>query len=797
MKRSVLLLALLFAALPAFAQTTVVSGTVKDANGIPYVGAQIRAQLVLAGAGVSGQPVVTVNDAQQCRSSGFGSAPCKVPFTATVGPVGLDSTASFTLSLQDNSLVTPASTQWKIDVNTIGAPPPLGTGPQTCSATVTITGASQSLTSTFSACPALSAVIGGSSPSSIPGTPGVTTVPITSGLLVENRHLVGENPCAAVDYSGNGNNATGCNGTAPTNIAVTGGTQFNGNGNFQWPTGITSAGRSFAFYACFQNPASSTANNFLFISSATPTGFGVTTNFPAINTLFGGSRLFTLANNAVASQTNFPFNGCGTVGVSQGATDHIYWNGQETTFYNGTGTSAGVGTGTLLVGGNSGNFWQGPVCWDDVWNRAIAQSEHLAVANFLNVICPNRGFTAPFAGLTNAGDMIDTTGDSIIGDFALTTRWQSQVVLNPALAWNTITEPMTNNGLPGKSLGQMAADVNYEVWPMLRGAGVANGVGGRNTVVAWGGTNDCAASATAATIEQRLAKFSSFLKEYPNGAPKLIFATMLSRTGVDACKNSWNTLERLNAPLYVDYNVDIADDPLVGADGAFAVSAWFQADGIHWTQAAATNMGAFYFQRALNALWGPQGFSSANTYTATSTAATAITSTSSSGSISTINMAANPWVAGMSCVVAGAAVGGYNSPAGHGWFILTANATSVTFQNTVSGLGAGGAAGTIQCAQELDQDTLFENLGGAGTGQSHILQTCMGRDPNLPKLIQVTDTNAAGWGTITSLVGETFNGAATFTVPVVVAATKFPVIRLDKILTSASAAGCSWRVTVQ
>ena len=150
-----------FDLLVCFAQSTQVTGTVKDVNGIPYAGGQIKAQLVLNGAGVTGQPVVTVNNTQQCISAGQGSAPCKVGFNGTQGPLALDPTGSFSISLQDNSLVTPSGTQWLFTVTSTGVPPPLGTGPQTCSATVTITGASQSVSPSFSACPALSATGGG------------------------------------------------------------------------------------------------------------------------------------------------------------------------------------------------------------------------------------------------------------------------------------------------------------------------------------------------------------------------------------------------------------------------------------------------------------------------------------------------------------------------------------------------------------------------------------------------------------------------------------------------------------
>jgi hypothetical protein len=152
-------------ALPAAAQTTLVTGTVTDSNGIPYAGATLKAQLVTtAGSPVTGTPTVTVTGSLRCIQAGFGSSPCQVPFLGTVGPITLDSGGNIPgggINLQDDALVTPASTQWLFSVTSQGSPPPLGTGPQSCTAQITITGASQIVTASFSACPALSKSGGG------------------------------------------------------------------------------------------------------------------------------------------------------------------------------------------------------------------------------------------------------------------------------------------------------------------------------------------------------------------------------------------------------------------------------------------------------------------------------------------------------------------------------------------------------------------------------------------------------------------------------------------------------------
>lgn len=156
------------------AQTTQVTGQVKDANGIPYAGAQMKAQLVFAGTPVS-NPTVQISSLGQCKANGFGSAPCQVPFAPTNGPFNLDGSGNIPgggITLQDNSLVTPAGTQWAFTVSTNGALPPFGTGPQQCSATLSVTGGSQDLSASFNACPALTRNI----PSGASGTAGQTQV---------------------------------------------------------------------------------------------------------------------------------------------------------------------------------------------------------------------------------------------------------------------------------------------------------------------------------------------------------------------------------------------------------------------------------------------------------------------------------------------------------------------------------------------------------------------------------------------------------------------------------------------
>jgi hypothetical protein len=163
-----ILLALCICASVANAQTTLVTGTIVDPGAVPYAGAQLKAQLTVPGA------TVTINNNAQCASAGQGSAPCKIPIQGTAGPVTLDSAGNIPgggIVMFDNTFVNPGGTQWIFTVSiSPGVPLPLGTGPQTFSATITISGASQNIGAALNAlAPKLSNTAAATPPGGISG----------------------------------------------------------------------------------------------------------------------------------------------------------------------------------------------------------------------------------------------------------------------------------------------------------------------------------------------------------------------------------------------------------------------------------------------------------------------------------------------------------------------------------------------------------------------------------------------------------------------------------------------------
>lgn len=149
--------ALLFSNAASAQNITSVSGTVVDPNGLPYANGTIQAQLIPAG--------ITPTIPPPCN--GQSQTPCSVnPFTSA----SLDINGHFSMNLASNVVLTPSGTKWQFTVSgTSGLPPPVGTGTQTFASSITISGASQNISSTLNALAPALTNIASSSGSVTPG----------------------------------------------------------------------------------------------------------------------------------------------------------------------------------------------------------------------------------------------------------------------------------------------------------------------------------------------------------------------------------------------------------------------------------------------------------------------------------------------------------------------------------------------------------------------------------------------------------------------------------------------------
>lgn len=151
-----------------------------------------------------------------------------------------------------------------------------------------------------------------------------------------------------------------------------------------------------------------------------------------------------------------------------------------------------------------------------------------------------------------------------------------------------------NVALPGETLATMLANAPTAVDPLLKSPYVLN------VVTVWGGTNDISLGATPATT---YANLKSYCDARHAAGWKCIVATMLSRVGLDASKNTYNNLI-LADHSFADGLVDFTGTVL-GCDGCYSNLSNFSPDGTHPLQSAINAIEVPAFNTAINAIPNP------------------------------------------------------------------------------------------------------------------------------------------------------------------------------------------------
>ncbi|HXB12189.1 MAG TPA: SGNH/GDSL hydrolase family protein, partial [Bacteroidia bacterium] len=506
------------------------------------------------------------------------------------------------------------------------------------------------------------------------------------------------------------------------------------------------------------------------------------------DTILSMDRLFSATmNGTLVAYPRMAVPGNVVITWTMDTTDHLFVNNSEPVYYNPPGASAGVQTtGNFQIGGITGNhfgqnpsFLQGKIYYVAIYNRVLTSAEIAANVQYINNAMSARNIvpslTAPNISPANTNQVVVVDGDSI-------TEGAGFGVATPYPGLLTLSEPATNNisnmGVQGLTMAQLRTGASLAVDPFYQVATQA-------TVVVWGGTNDIAINGR--TGIQIISDLSTYCKARRAIGWKCIPVTMVSRTGFDTGKNSYNTLIRQNWSEFADGLADVAADPSLGADGASTNTLYIQAGGVHPTQNSHYNEITPIIQRAINRLYGNLDFSSATVYASAALAATSTTALTESGSTVTVTFAATPanCQVGNQIVIAGVTPSGYNSTstngAGNGaWTILTRSATQVTYNNPTTGLGTASVQGTGVCAQQQDIDQ-FSVL-NFGTG-NFTLQSSVGLTG---QNIWIKNINGTA-STIVPYGSETIDGVANLTIA------SNAVVCLQSVLVSASAAGSNWK----
>jgi GDSL-like Lipase/Acylhydrolase family len=180
--------------------------------------------------------------------------------------------------------------------------------------------------------------------------------------------------------------------------------------------------------------------------------------------------------------------------------------------------------------------------------------------------------------------LLDCIGDSITAGFGESTPYTTQLTLPNNSGWF-----YNNRGIPGQTLSTILSNTT-SYYPVGQNYSVA---------VLWAGTNDISGGATAATVFANMQTMYSNLKS--QGYTYVVTCTMLSRSGQDTGKNALNALILASPSTVGDAIASFVGTPL-GVDGGSSNLTWFQADGIHPTQAGINTYEVPVIQAALNTL---------------------------------------------------------------------------------------------------------------------------------------------------------------------------------------------------
>jgi lysophospholipase L1-like esterase len=439
-----------------------------------------------------------------------------------------------------------------------------------------------------------------------------------NGLIGFYTHTDCTNPYA--DYSGAGNTGAAINGvTQPT--CSNNGLTYPGSAVNAWapPAAVAANALTYIFsilpyqVAGYVGPQ----NQQILGSSST----GLTLNFFSTSGL--GNPTLTWSPQMGTTSVYFNTNSFSVMpsasimayeigtGVA-GDVDQMFVNGLEVPYhFHGATTLAAANVGTLQIGGASGTGWyfMGVESVTAVYNRKLTAAEQVqvsgALANFTQV---RTGQMYPVANGNSQNSQITCDGDSITEGIGVPHPWCSTNLMSVGE-----TIGVTNTATSGKLLSSIATRAPQEIIQYI--SPVAN----KNTVYIAGGSNDLAAGDTGqqtwnfgSTAAARAKAGSSAVANV-----RLVMWPVLSRTGVDTAKDSYNPVFNEQCPQVADYCI-AGDDPLLFADNAYSNAGYFQADGIHPNTAGQTIM-AGYASNAYEQLYGSTLLSptqvSASTYT--------------------------------------------------------------------------------------------------------------------------------------------------------------------------------------
>jgi len=409
---------------------------------------------------------------------------------------------------------------------------------------------------------------------------------LSANLLA--RYALTDGSGAPQDSSGNGNNATLPGGSA--NPAWTAqGIACNGSNQYFNSVGTQSA-RTFVWAST--ETAQTNGGGPLGPQFVTPFGVADRSVFFGGNEWYGNQPSLAVAAAQAGGSSNGTLLGTHVFALTLGTnttTDPtlFYIDGAVVSSPTAMGPGAGRATGPYQVCGTPtgaptyfpGSFYYFETYSDEKTPAQIAQ-ESAAVKQAVQ----SRGVAfAPVPDQT-VKDLYLSIGDSLTNGHGVT---PSSAFLTPADSFDVV-----NYGLGGA----LTTDLAYMF--DARDALLYRRNAGRNVIRLWAGTNDMG---VAHTPQSALEGIRSYCRKAKAAGFQTIVSDMISRTGQD---NNMLALDTLitTQDTGCDLVLDLASDARLGAVGAYANATYYQADGIHLTQAGQQNVVAPAETRAINLL---------------------------------------------------------------------------------------------------------------------------------------------------------------------------------------------------
>ncbi|WP_035347238.1 GDSL-type esterase/lipase family protein [Edaphobacter aggregans] len=420
------------------------------------------------------------------------------------------------------------------------------------------------------------------------GSAGSTLLP---GATADYSFLEGAGT-TVTDSTANGDDATLSSGSAAPAWTSTG-LKFATSQGVSLPAALNNT-RTF-FMAVYINPltaGSQPSNGFPVMVSSSQGGNG----FNYMYELFDGGNVIQHAYSPRLYINNSPRTSVGnvisgfhvlavTLGTGGGSLDHIYIDGAEVPSYTMQGASAGAQTtGNLFLGSSNISPWTGSGL-NGIFYRLrtypteLAASDVQTISTAIRNEVAIRGVMVTSQPIVAASPQLHAIGDSITFGQGASSPWPSLLTLT-----NQPTYTTTNWGISGIQMQEINGSESNRVGMRC----LSNY--GPSVAVVFAGTNDLTGGSSTTTTFSALVGEIQTLKQ---AGCKVFVGTMLSRIGldpsgatVDSDKNTYDTLILGRArQVGADGIIDFAANPLLGADGAYANTTYFNTDGTHPTTA--------------------------------------------------------------------------------------------------------------------------------------------------------------------------------------------------------------------